>query len=1173
MVSVAFTAACGGSSDDAATPPAGAAGAGGGAAGSSSGGKAGSPTAGSGGSTTAGKGGSTAAGAGGGIAGAAGVGGGKAGAGGDAGGAAGAGGSKAGAGGSASGAGGNAGKAGAGGAGQCQIDSDCDAKVPATTPAGCAQAFCEGGACRFRARDVDGDGHRAAKCVSATPSSVIEVGGDCNDAEATVSPDGWDGPKGDGHPDRCDGVDQDCSGTNDDQKLTNGATCTCTPGDVASCSELSNGQPVAFPGGKPVGACKAGSKTCGSDGKWGPCGGTVGPITESCNSLDDDCDGSTDEGTPADAPYWSYDGDDDLFAAKGYKKVQACVVPTKPPEECPTCDPAKWKLGNLPSTDCDDTKLEVNPISIEVCNGIDDDCDGAIDDADPSVTGQVVRYYDADDDNHGDKSLAGIKSCSAPVAPPACPSCDPAKWKTALPNDDCDDSVASVFPGATEICDGYDNNCNGGVDENAADDATWFYDADGDNHGDASMGSKTQCANPGLDVANCGPGAVAACPGRWKTNLVADDCDDGDGARYPGKAEVCDGKDNDCNSQVDDNAASTPQWSYDEDGDSHAPQGSAALTQCDNPGNSVTNCPGASVPCPERWKPAVLPPTDCNDKDGTTFPAAWDGPASTPRAYGVKPPGWSGYYFFNTTTGIPASNGGATQTLTSVNVVDLSFGTGGVSTAVGRDGFATRYEGTLVVETAGDHTFTLVLTDAAARVRVDGATVIDQFGAQATGEFASGATTLTAGEHAIVVEAYDVAGAFGLRLDWQSASFSRRPVDRVWNPGIGAQPNRCGGDQNCNATPDDSLVVDGDLTLSCGSVCEPGSFRPCGSAVGECKEGVQQCTSAGVWDSTCTGDVTSTTETCDAKDNDCDGQVDNGITCNCTDGNTQQCGVCLDGSQTCAGGQWSACTVPDSRVEHCKDYDGDTYCLLSGCTMYCTNASAPAAQKPPAGQGWKPKSSCAATSTTDCNDTSGAARPGGFNEEGASGATAGYCDNLDNDCDGVVDGGNACIDRVCVAPGNPDIQLWPLSLDRGDSDFSSNGPNVVISARYQIFAAGLLMSAPKVTMTETKSDWTTGHYNGTDLVSWVTDSRKFVASTGWNIPTGCAGSLSDFTCTETYTDTSSGNMDSGYVNEGLRYSCVGQTSGGDICTADPAQLSCSGCTLQMSCITKVRVLP
>ncbi len=77
--------------------------------------------------------------------------------------------------------------------------------------------------------------------------------------------------------------------------------------------------------------------------------------------------------------------------------------------------------------------------------------------------------------------------------------------------DDCDDQDPAVFPGAEERCDGVDNDCDGEVDEDASDAASWYADADGDGYGDAEVSTRA-CQAPSGYAAD------------------ATDCDDGDAA-------------------------------------------------------------------------------------------------------------------------------------------------------------------------------------------------------------------------------------------------------------------------------------------------------------------------------------------------------------------------------------------------------------------------------------------------------------------------------------------------------------------------------------------------------------------------------------------------------------------------------------------------------------------
>ncbi|MCB9682331.1 MAG: hypothetical protein H6733_12765 [Alphaproteobacteria bacterium] len=97
--------------------------------------------------------------------------------------------------------------------------------------------------------------------------------------------------------------------------------------------------------------------------------------------------------------------------------------------------------------------------------------------------------------------------------------------------DDCAPEDPTSYPGAKEICDGVDNNCDTRIDDGIT--ATWYTDADGDGHGDPASAHDT-CAPDPTDVT---------------TN---DDCDDTNAASYPGALELCDGEDNDCNEVIDD---------------------------------------------------------------------------------------------------------------------------------------------------------------------------------------------------------------------------------------------------------------------------------------------------------------------------------------------------------------------------------------------------------------------------------------------------------------------------------------------------------------------------------------------------------------------------------------------------------------------------------------------
>ncbi len=241
--------------------------------------------------------------------------------------------------------------------------------------------------------------------------------------------------------------------------------------------------------------------------------------------------------------------------------------------DCQSPDGDVWvTLGG----DCDDGLPEVNPSEYDVCNGIDDNCDDAIDENDVYED----WWPDGDGDMFGDETAVPEWACLGLLA-------EDQLWATT--GGDCDDTNAFVYPGRTEVCDGVDQDCSLGVDDGLMV-FDWWPDEDGDSFGDETLLPLSVC--DGLQAAD------------WVNNDL--DCNDGAPGVNPAAVEVCDGIDQDCALGIDDGLPQIDWWP-DEDVDMHGDYWALPARVCDGqqpPGSVPNDC-------------------DCDDDDYTLQLYTW----------------------------------------------------------------------------------------------------------------------------------------------------------------------------------------------------------------------------------------------------------------------------------------------------------------------------------------------------------------------------------------------------------------------------------------------------------------------------------------------------------------------------------------------------------------------
>ncbi len=311
-------------------------------------------------------------------------------------------------------------------------------------------------------------------------------------------------------------MDSDCS----DELFCNG-TETCDP----SSEDADSQGCVTTPSCMPTQTCDETTDECitdcdnpdadGDGARAASCGGAdcddADPLrfpgaTEVCDAenRDEDCD-------PATFGFRDIDGD-------GF-----------PDDRCCNDDGGTLNCG----TDCDDTLPAVHPTLPEVCDTLDNDCDGDVDE------GALVEYWpDADGDGRGTDDAAAVPmlACSTPP--------DHAELRG-----DCNDGNPAIAEGMPELCDGLglDEDCDEMVDEGERVDC--YPDADDDTYAVAGASTMMVCR----DATR---GAVGGCPvnftNRVPTGATNQDCDDLMLAVNPAASESCNGMDDDCDG-TDDN--------------------------------------------------------------------------------------------------------------------------------------------------------------------------------------------------------------------------------------------------------------------------------------------------------------------------------------------------------------------------------------------------------------------------------------------------------------------------------------------------------------------------------------------------------------------------------------------------------------------------------------------
>ncbi len=807
----------------------------------------------------------------------------------------------------------------------------------------------------------------------------------------------------------CDGIDNDCNGTVDDG-------CNCTNGQTQACYT----GPAGTIG---IGACQGGIQSC-VNGVLGVCAGEAVPVAEVCDLVDNDCDGQVDENLGSLSCGVGQCHATTPFCVDGHE--QSCLPALPEPELCngvdddcdgiadngnpgggQACNTGSLGLCAAGTTACVSGAIVCNATGVpaaEVCNNIDDDCDGVVDDGNPGGNFACNSGLPGICTSGTTVCSGGQVLCNANQAPHA-ESCNGL-------DDDCDGTIdegnpggnancftgllgacgtgktscvngqlacnQTAFPGP-EQCDGQlDESCNGQVDEGC-------ICADGSTQGCYTGAAGSQ------NVGACHAGTQTCAGGAWGPCT---------GQSLP-QAEACDGLDNNCNGQVDDGL----------------PLLTCGVGACENVAPAcVDGQPGTCTPKPSQAE-------ICDNLDNDCDGAIDNGDPGGAQACQSGQPGICAAGTTACLVGaIVCNQNQQAQPETCNGLDDDCDGTtdegnpgGGQVCNTGNDGICGAGTTICAAGSVSCSQLNQPHTETCNNLDDDCDGTIDEDNP------GSGAPCVTGQPGACGTGATScVSGALSCTQTVQ--------------PG----PEVCEGhvDESCNGQVDEGCACTNGETRSCYGGA-PGT-----QGVGACTAGSQACV-GGNW-AACVGQVVPTVETCDGIDNDCNGAIDNGL-------GTLSCGVgqCQTTAPACANGQPGVCTPLAAQPEICDGLDNDcngaidngnpggggncntgNQGICAAGTVTCVAAALTCQQN----QGAHGES-CNGLDD-DCDGQADENNPGGGGNcnTGSLGICAGgttacfsgaivcnpnqqpiteTCNGLDDDCDGTVDEGNPSGGQVC----------------------------------------------------------------------------------------------------------------------------------------------------------------